>query len=202
MLCCLHFIYRWAAGAPLLDSAAWTHPGGHRVPSSLAGAAQWAVLGGLAAPGSLISGPGPRLPAPNPSHCPSAETLKCDPMKKWGGLSREEVPGHFQLLEILQSCPQPDDGNQGWDMTTFWMRCTHTRQLLPTVPHWRSQGDCTVLTQTRGAQVLFTGLQSVGKWKPTKVPTRGKINICSGQLLWSAHILLSSPYSASQSDSW
>lgn len=134
------------------------------------------MLGGLGPPRGLISHLNPRLPTLNTSHCSSAETLKCHPVRKLGGLSQEEVPGHFQLLEILRSCPQPDRGNQGGDTDTLQTRHPHTRQLLPTVPHWHCREDCTVLTHTWGAQVLLTALQSVGKLKLTEVPSEQRKN--------------------------
>lgn len=93
----------------------------------------------LSAPGSLTSWLDPRLPPPNPSHFSSAETLKCHPMRKLGGLSLEELQGLFQLLEVLQSCQSQTTEIKG----ETWV---FSRQELPT------QGNCCLLSPTGAAR--------------------------------------------------
>lgn len=145
ILWCLHFIYRWETGAPLLGSSAWTHSGGHWTPSSC----QWAVLGRLSASGSLISCLDPRLPTLNPSLLFSWNTKVWPHEKTRWSFMRRSMP--FPAFRDLQGCPQLNHGNQRWNTGTFWARCTYTRWLLCSVPSWHCWEDCAVVTQTEGA---------------------------------------------------
>lgn len=83
--------YAWEAEALPCGRSAWTHPGGHWIPSSLSGAAWRAVLGVLGAPNSLISHLDPRLlTLLTPRPLLFSWNTEMSPLRKWGALPPEE----------------------------------------------------------------------------------------------------------------